>query len=120
MHILVVDDEQSISEFVKRVLQLEGYDVTTAADGESALARLSEQTPDLVLLDIKMPGLNGYQVLERIRETSNVPVSMLTAVREVTAMESSLKLGASDYIMKPVSVKVLIARMKAKLRRSMR
>ena len=118
VHILVVDDEESISEFVKRVLELEGYDVTTTADGESALARLSEQAPDLVLLDIKMPGLNGYQVLEHIRKTSSVPVIMLTAVREQTAMDSSLKLGASDYIIKPFSVKVLIARVKAKLRRA--
>jgi DNA-binding response OmpR family regulator len=118
VRILVVDDEESISEFVKRVLELEGYDVTTAADGESALAHLSEQAPDLVLLDIKMPGLNGYQVLARIRETSSVPVMMLTAVREGTAMERSLGLGASDYLIKPVSVKVLIARIKAKLRRS--
>ncbi len=65
-----------------------------------------------------MPGLNGYQVLERIRETCNVPVIMLTAVREQTAMERNLGLGASDYIIKPFSVKVLIARVKAKLRRA--
>jgi DNA-binding response OmpR family regulator len=116
-HILVVDDEQYVLELVKRTLEPEGYAVTVAADGNSALARLREHTPDLILLDIKMPELNGYQVLERIRERSDIPVIMLTAVLEPTAVEQSLGLGADDYIRKPFSPQVLLARIEAKLRR---
>ncbi|MDP2744444.1 MAG: response regulator [Dehalococcoidia bacterium] len=117
-HILVVDDEQSILQMLRKTLELEGFAITVAVNGNSALALLAEQAPDLVLLDIRMPGLNGYQVLERIRESSNVPVIMLTAVREQTAAERSLGLGADDYITKPFITPVLIARIRAKLRRA--
>ncbi len=116
--LLAVDDDVQVLHLVRRTLETEGYRVITADSGEAAVAAFEQQPPDLVVLDIKMPGLNGYQVLERIRETSNVPVIMLTAVREETAMERSLGLGASDYIIKQVSIKVLIARVKAKLRRA--
>jgi len=117
-HILVVDDEQYVRELVKRILEPEGYAVTVAADGNSALAQLTEHRPDLVLLDIRMPGLDGYQVLERIREKSDVPVIMLTGALQPTAVEQSIGLGADDYIRKPFSPRVLLARIKAKLRRA--
>jgi DNA-binding response OmpR family regulator len=117
-HILVVDDEQHVLELVKRTLEPEGYAVTLAADGNSALAQLTERMPDLVLLDIRMPDLDGYQVLVRIREKSDVPVIMLTGVLEPTAVGQSLGLGADDYIRKPFHQRVLLARIEAKLRRA--
>ncbi len=117
-HILVVDDEQYVRELLKRTLEQEGYAVTLAADGSSALVRLREHTPDLVLLDIRMPDLTGYQVLERIREQFDVPVIMLTGVLEPTAVEQSVGLGADDYIRKPFNPRVLLARIEAKLRRA--
>ena len=117
-HVLVVDDEQYITKLVERTLKDAGYAVTVANDGISALRMLAEKEPDLVLLDIRMPGLDGFQVLERIRESSNVLVFMLTAVRGETAVEHSLGLGADDYIEKPFLPRVLIARIQAKLRRA--
>ena len=117
-HILVVDDAQYITKFIERTLEDAGFVVTVANDGNSALAMLAEKEPDLVLLDIRMPGLDGFQVLERIRESSDVPVLMLTAVREKTALAHSLDIGADDYIEKPFLPRVLIARIQAKLRRA--
>ncbi len=116
-HILVVDDEQYITKLVERTLEDAGYAVTVSNDGTSALAMLAEKEPDLVLLDIRMPELDGYQVLERIRESSDVPVLMLTAVHEKTAVAHSLGLGADDFIEKPFRPRVLVARIRAKLRR---
>jgi len=117
-HILVVDDAQYVTKVVERTLEDAGFVVTVANDGNSALAMLAEKEPDLVLLDIRMPGLDGFQVLERIRESSDVPVLMLTAVREKTALAHSRGLGADDYIEKPFLARVLIARIQAKLRRA--
>jgi len=117
-HILVVDDEQYVLELIKSTLEPEGYTITTASDGRSALSWLREHRPDLVLLDIKMPDLNGYQVLEHIRKQSDVPVIMLTGVLEPTAVQQSVGLGADDYIRKPFSPQVLLARIEAKLRRA--
>jgi len=120
-HILVVDDEQHILQLLRETLGLEGFAVTVAADGNSALARLAEQAPDLVLLDIRMPGLNGYQVLELIREKSEVPVIMLTGVLEPISVHHSVNLGADDYVRKPFSTPILLARItriKSKLRRA--
>ena len=118
IHVLVVDDEQYITKLVERTLKDAGYAVTVANDGISALRMLAEKEPDLVLLDIRMPGLDGFQVLERIRDSSEVPVLMLTAVHETTALAHSLGLGANDYIEKPFLPRVLIARIQAKLRRA--
>ena len=118
-HILVVDDnEEFVLQLVRRTLEPEGYSVTVATNGNSALTLLDELRPDLVLLDIRMPDINGYQVLKRIRETSNVPVIMLTAMLETTSVYQSLKLGADDYIRKPFQPQVLLARVQAKLRRA--
>ena len=117
-HIMVVDDEPYVTKLVERTLEDAGYIVTVANDGNSALAMLVERDPDLVLLDIRMPGLDGYQVLERIRENSDVPVLMLTAVRGETALARSLGLGADSYIIKPFLPRVLVAHIRAKLRRA--
>lgn len=117
-HVLVVDNEQYITKLVERTLKDAGYAVTVANDGISALRMLAEKEPDLVLLDIRMPGLDGFQVLKRIRDSSDVPVLMLTAVHEQTAIATSLDIGADDYIEKPFLPRVLIARIQAKLRRA--
>ena len=115
---MVVDDEQTIRTLLKRILESEGYEVILAADGNSALAMLEKREPDLVILDINMPGLNGFQVLERIRQHSNVPVIMLTGIGEATALGNALSLGADDFVKKPFNVRELLARIKTKLRRS--
>ncbi len=117
-HILVVDDEQQITQLVETTLEYYGYIVTVANDGESALAMLEDNNPDLILLDIRMSGLDGNQVLKRIREVNSIPVIMLTAVNEKNAIAYSLNLGADDYIEKPFSPRILVARIQAKLRRA--
>jgi DNA-binding response OmpR family regulator len=117
-HILVVDDEQYVLELVKRTLEPEGYAVTVAADSNSALAQLTEHMPDLVLLDIRMPGLDGFQVLNLIRKSSDVPVIMLTAIDQASTLRDAINIGADDYITKPFRPLELIARVRAKLRRA--
>ncbi len=116
--IMVVDDDREMLKLLNRTLELEGFDTVVVADGDSALTLLEEIEPDLVILDIIMPGLDGFQTLDLIREHSNVPVIMLTAKHEVESLRKALLLGADDYISKPISTRSLIARIRAKLRRS--
>ena len=116
--ILVVDDEETVRNLLQRTLEEAGYDVITAANGQEALDKVSQFNISLMLLDIKMPGLSGFEVLERIRQHSNVPVIMLTAIGDVTKVRDSLALGADDYIRKPFKRGELLARIKAKLRRT--
>ena len=116
--VLVVDDEEIIRNSLQRVLREAGYDVVTAANGQEALDKMSQLKIKLVLLDIKMPGLDGFQVLDLIRKSSNVPVIMLTAVKEVTTVLDTLSLGADDYVRKPFHARELLARIQAKLRRT--
>jgi len=108
----------AILSLLKHTLEPEGYEVVVAADGRSALALLQEHRPDLVILDIMMPGLDGFQTLDLIRQRSNVPVLMLTAKREVTIVRDALTLGADDYVRKPFHTRELLARIRAKLRRA--
>lgn len=116
--IMAVDDEPSVLRVLQLALEPAGFDVILAANGDSALELLRIHKPDLVILDIMMPGLNGFQVLNLIRQRCNVPVIMLTARREVTTLRDSLVTGADDFITKPFSVSELTARIRAKLRRS--
>ncbi len=116
--IMAVDDEQGILRLLKRSLEPEGYDVILADNGTVALELFEEHMPDLVILDIMMPGLDGFQVLDLIRQRSNVPVIMLTAKREVSAARDALGLGADDYVRKPFYTQELLARIRAKLRRA--
>ena len=116
--IMVVDDDQNMLKILNRTLELEGYDAIVVADGNSALNLLENMAPDLVILDIMMPEPDGIRTLELIRERSNVPVIMLTAMNEERIMERSLSLGADDYVRKPFSTRSLIARIRAKLRRA--
>ena len=115
---MVVDDDQEMLKMLNLTLELEGYDAIIVADGSSALALLEDCKPDLIILDIMMPEPNGFQVLELIRQRSNVPVIMLTAKDEVTSLRKALVMGADDYVRKPFHTRELLARIKAKLRRA--
>lgn len=116
--IMVVDDDREMLKLLTRILELEDFDAVIVDDGDSALTLLDKINPDLVILDIKMPGLDGFQILDLIRERSSVPVIMLTAINEVASLQKALSLGADDYIRKPISTRSLIARIRAKLRRA--
>lgn len=115
--VLVVDDEKSIGDIVKFNLEKEGYMVELAYDGEEAIKKVYEVLPDLILLDIMLPKKDGFQVLKEIRKEFKIPVLMLTAKEEEVDKVLGLELGADDYITKPFSMRELIARVKANLRR---
>ena len=116
--ILVVDDEPRMVRFVRMNLELEGYRVSTASSGMEALNKVREEIPDLVLLDVMMPEMDGYETLERIRQVSSVPVIMLTVKAEEEDKVRGLELGADDYVTKPFSPRELASRVKAALRRA--
>ena len=115
--ILVVDDEPNIVKLVTAYLSKEGYDVHTAADGPSGVLAARTFTPDLVILDIMLPGLDGLEVLARLRRESDVYIILLTAKTEETDRVVGLSVGADDYVTKPFSARELVARVKAALRR---
>jgi two-component system alkaline phosphatase synthesis response regulator PhoP len=115
--ILVIDDEQNILNLATAYLQAEGYTVHTAADGPSGLRAAKKIKPDLVVLDIMLPGLDGLELLQQLRRDSDVYVILLTAKSEETDKVIGLSLGADDYLTKPFSPRELVARIKAALRR---
>ncbi len=115
--ILVVDDEERIRSIVRSYLQQEGYQVDEAATGEDAVARIRERTPDLVVLDVRLPGIDGMEVLRQVRRVSDVYVIMLTARTDETDKLIGLEVGADDYMTKPFSPRELVARVRAVLRR---
>jgi DNA-binding response OmpR family regulator len=115
--ILVVDDEVSIIRFVSAHLRKEGYEIITASNGEEALLRAEEENPTLVLLDIMMPKMDGFEVCRRLREWSQVPIIMLSAKGEESDKVKCLDLGADDYVTKPFGGEELLARVRAVLRR---
>ncbi len=115
--ILVVDDEASIRRILETRLSIIGYTVVTAADGEEALVAYKKESPNLIILDIMMPKLDGYGVCQEIRKESEIPIIMLTALGDVADRITGLELGADDYVTKPFSPKELEARIKAILRR---
>lgn len=116
--ILVVDDDTNICELLRLYLEKDGYATVIANDGKTALARFQEEGADLVLLDIMLPGLDGWQICREIRKVSNVPIIMLTAKTETFDEVLGLELGADDYITKPFDTKTVLARVKAVLRRT--
>ncbi|MCG2787847.1 MAG: response regulator transcription factor [Anaerolineae bacterium] len=116
--ILVVDDEERMVRFIRLNLEHDGFQVSEAFNGKQAVQRLRDINPDLILLDVMMPDLNGFEVLEMIREISNVPVIMLTAKGEEDDRVRGLELGADDYVTKPFSPRELVSRAKAVLRRT--
>lgn len=115
--ILVVDDEERMVRFIRLNLEHDGFQVVQATRGMQAINVMREEMPDLILLDIMMPDIDGFEVLRIIRETSNVPVIMLTAKGEEDDKVKGLELGADDYITKPFSPRELVSRIKAVLRR---
>ncbi len=115
--ILVVDDEASIRRILETRLSMIGYDVVTASDGEEALETFRLSVPDLIVLDVMMPKLDGYGVCQEIRKESDVPIIMLTALGDVADRITGLELGADDYMVKPFSPKELESRIRSVLRR---
>ena len=116
--ILVVDDELNICELLKLYLENEGYTVFTANDGQAAVTAFQQKAPDLVLLDIMLPKMDGWQVCREIRKTSSAPIIMLTAKGETEDKVTGLEGGADDYIVKPFEMKEVLARIHAVLRRT--
>lgn len=116
--ILVVEDEKAIADILGFNLRKEGYTVVCAYDGEEGLSHAMEDKPDLILLDVMLPKLDGFEVCKAVRRTSNVPIIMLTAREEEVDKILGLELGADDYITKPFSMRELMARIKANVRRS--
>ena len=117
MTILLVDDDPNITQLVRLYLEKEGYDVQTADRGDTALEMFRKNPPHLMLLDIMLPGMDGWEVCREVRRTSNIPIIMLTAKGETFDKVLGLELGADDYITKPFEPKEMVARIKAVARR---
>ena len=117
-HILVIEDEQKIADFLRRGLTYEGFQVEVRMDGESGLKAARDNPPDLVVLDVMLPGLDGFEVCRRLRAGGSVPILMLTARDSVADRVKGLDSGADDYVVKPFAFEELIARVRALLRRS--
>ena len=115
--ILVVDDEPKITDFIRRGLTYEGFSVDIAHDGEGGLMMALQGAPDLVVLDLMLPGMDGLQVCRRLRQESDVPIIMLTARDAVSDRVTGLDMGADDYLVKPFALEELLARVRALLRR---
>jgi len=116
--ILIVEDEEEILDFVCRYLAREHYELFTCSNGRDAIARLGTHTPDLLLLDLMLPGIDGFEVIREVRKTSVIPIMVLSARGEEADRVVGLELGADDYMTKPFSPRELTARVKALLRRS--
>lgn len=116
--ILVVDDDLNICELLRLYIEKEGFSVVTANDGMEALKLFEKENPELIMLDIMLPGLDGWQVCREIRKTSQCPIIMLTAKGEVFDKVLGLELGADDYVVKPFEAKEVVARIRAVLRRT--
>jgi two-component system response regulator MprA len=116
--ILVIEDEERIRQFLKRGLTYENYVVDTAIDGKDGLEKARDTPPDLVLLDIMLPGIDGFEVCRRLRAASDVPILMLTAKEAIEDRVAGLDAGADDYLVKPFSFDELLARVRALLRRA--
>lgn len=116
--ILVVDDESTLRELLRPYLEAEGFEVVEAADGKSATRAMEEGVVDLVIIDVMLPGTDGFALLRLLRESSDIPVIMLTARRDEGYRVAGLRQGADDYVVKPFSVPELMARVQAQLRRS--
>ncbi|MDH7482709.1 MAG: response regulator transcription factor [Armatimonadota bacterium] len=116
--ILIIEDEALIADSVSYALKKEGYQVLVATDGAQGLAMAREQSPDLILLDIMLPTIDGFEICRILRKETSIPIIMLTAKGEEVDRVVGLELGADDYVIKPFSIRELIARLKAVLRRS--
>ena len=115
--ILIVEDEENIRELLRLYLEREGYEISEAANGVEALKKWKAESPDMLLLDVMMPMMDGWQVCRTIREESAVPIIMLTAKGETSDRVSGLEMGADDYIVKPLEMREVVARVRAVFRR---
>lgn len=115
--ILIVDDEKPITDIIKYNLEKEGYETAIAFDGEAALKQVQEETPDLIILDLMLPKIDGLEVARQVRKTKDTPIIMLTAKDSELDKVLGLEMGADDYVTKPFSNRELVARVKANLRR---
>ena len=118
IRILVVDDDENVRRLVAAYLEREGYELLQAADGEAGLREFEQHAPDLVILDLMLPGIDGYEVARRIAASRRVPILMLTARTDEVDILAGFETGADDYLLKPFSPKVMLARVRAILRRS--
>ncbi len=116
--ILAVDDEDNILKLLETNLVIDGYEVITTNDGSLAVDCFDKYKPDLMILDLVMPGISGFEVLKKVREMSNIPVIMLTAMNDVLTIERALVNGADDYVTKPFNIRLLSARVKARIKRT--
>jgi DNA-binding response OmpR family regulator len=116
--VLVVEDEPSIAEVVALYLRRAGFEVLTSGDGEEALDLFERETPDLVVLDLMLPGIDGYEVTRRLRASGDTPIIMLTARKSEAERIAGLEMGADDYVVKPFSAQELVSRVRAVLRRT--
>ncbi|RME07877.1 MAG: DNA-binding response regulator [Anaerolineae bacterium] len=116
--VLVIEDDEGILAFLRRGLSYEGYEVDVATDGQTGLKKATEGRPDMVILDLMLPGLDGLEVCRRLRATSDVPIIILTAKDGVTDRVIGLDMGADDYLVKPFDLDELLARMRALMRRT--
>lgn len=115
-HVLLIDDEEALQDSLTYALVKEGYQVTSAADGQTALKLFHKQVPDVIILDLMLPGIDGMELCWRIRAFSNIPILMLTAKDQDIDKVWGLEAGADDYITKPFNTRELLARIKAVLR----
>ena len=115
--VLIAEDEKPISDIIKFNLEKEGYEIITAYDGEDALKKALNEQLELIILDIMLPSMDGFEICKRVRERSSVPIIMVTAKEEEVDKILGLELGADDYITKPFSIRELVARVKANVRR---
>ena len=115
--VLIAEDEKPISDIIKFNLEKEGYEIITAYDGEDALKKALNEQLELIILDIMLPTMDGFEICKRVREKSSVPIIMVTAKEEEVDKILGLELGADDYITKPFSIRELVARVKANVRR---
>ncbi len=116
--ILIIDDDKKISTMMKRGLTYEGYKVSVAESGKEGLLKVLEESPDLVILDVMMPGMDGLEVCRRLRNDGNIPILMVTARDAISDRVKGLETGADDYLIKPFAFEELVARIKALLRRT--
>lgn len=116
--ILIADDDENIRELLRLYIKKEGFEVVAASDGEDAILKFEKESPDLMLLDIMMPRMDGWEVCRKVRKTSQLPIIMISAKGEVFDKVLGLELGADDYIVKPFDAKEVMARIRAVLRRT--
>jgi DNA-binding response OmpR family regulator len=116
--VLAIDDDNAITELLAMLLRTHGYEVLTANSGEEGVKFIKEKTPHIVVLDLMMPGMDGWKVCKRVREFSNVPIVILSALDDPAMIASALDAGADDYLVKPVSSSILVAHLNRLIRRT--